>query len=73
MVTIERQPGAEYRVAYGTGDLTEIANLRKDLPREFMNAAGNHVSQAFLDYARPLAGGPLPPYVRLKKVAVPKR
>jgi len=43
------------------------------LPREYMNEAGNDVTPAFMDYARPLIGGPLLPYARLAKNLAPKR
>jgi len=50
-------------------DLEVVANTEKLVPPEFMNEEGNHVTQAFLDYARPLIGAPLPPYARLERIS----
>ena len=56
--------------------LTQAANTERKVPREWINAAGNGVEQAFIDYAlpliqgeapRPLADG-LPRFAKLKKV-----
>jgi 6-phosphofructokinase 1 len=54
-VVMLRQPG-EYRIEY---DHTELANVAKDtraLPDEYLVADGNQVTEAFLEYARPLCG-----------------
>ena len=32
----------------------------RTMPAEYINEAGNGVTQAFLDWCRPLLGGPLP-------------
>ena len=56
--------------------LTQAANTERKVPRDWINAAGNGVEQAFIDYAlpliqgeapRPLADG-LPRFAKLKKV-----
>ncbi|MGI6209469.1 MAG: 6-phosphofructokinase [Anaerolineae bacterium] len=73
MVTIERLSDEPYRSGYGLVDLDKVANAEKLIPDEFLNEAGNDVTEAFLKYARPLIGGPLPEYAYLKKVAVPKK
>jgi len=73
MVTLERQPGPEYAVTTGLAPLAEVANAEHTLPREYINEAGNGVTEAFLEYARPLIGEPLSPYARLAKHPVPKR
>jgi len=57
-------------------NLTEVANLEKKVPREWINAAGNGVEQPFIDYALPLIQGQpdlprehsLPRFAKLKKV-----
>lgn len=69
MVIIQRQPGPDYVVEMGTVDLEVVANTEKLVPPEFMNEEGNDVTQAFLDYALPLIGGSLPPYVRLERIS----
>jgi len=73
MVTLVRQPGPEYAVETGLAPLEKVANAERMLPAEFINEAGNGVTEAFLEYARPLIGGPLKPYGRLEKHMVPKR
>ena len=67
MITLVRDPGPGYHCSLGVAALEEIANKEKKLPAEFMNEAGNYPTEAFLSYARPLIGGPLPPYTRLSK------
>ena len=72
MVTLIREKGSRYRCCTGLAKLEEIANKVKKVPDEFISPSGNDVTPAFLKYARPLIGGPLHPYVRLKKVLVNK-
>jgi ATP-dependent phosphofructokinase / diphosphate-dependent phosphofructokinase len=66
MVILERAEGPTYRCTIGLAGLENIANVEKHLPAEFLNPAGNFVTQAFIDYALPLIGGPLPQYVELQ-------
>lgn len=73
MVAFERLPGPVYQMAMRLVPLSEVANQERMVPAEYINAAGNDVTAAFLDYARPLIGGPLPPYARLSKQMVAKR
>ncbi len=65
MISFERLPGADYTIAYRLQDLDKIANAEKIVPAEYINAAGNGVTEAFVAYARPLIGGPLMPFGRL--------
>jgi len=67
MVTLVRQPGKTYSCTTGLATLVDAANKEKKLPDHFINPEGNGLTEAFLDYARPLIGGPLPRYARLKK------
>lgn len=66
MVILERAEGTTYRCTIGMADLEQIANVERRLPADFLNPAGNFVTQAFLDYALPLIGGALPQYVELQ-------
>lgn len=66
MVILERAGSAVYRSTIGMSALSNIANVEKHLPADFLNPAGNFVTQAFIDYALPLIGGPLPQYVELQ-------
>ena len=47
--------GAEYGVAFETTELENVAKETKDMPDEFI-AGTNDVTDAFLEYARPLVG-----------------
>lgn len=55
--------------------LEQVANAEKKVPREWINEAGDNVTQDFIDYALPLINGEperlyengLPRYARLKK------
>ncbi len=59
MVTLTREPGA-YRVGYGTVELTKVGLRERTMPEAFISDEDNHVTPAFIDWLRPLAG-PLPP------------
>jgi hypothetical protein len=65
MVTLEREPGPDYRVTTGTTPLDNVANQQKLLPVEFITPSGNGMTQSFVDYATPLIGDPLPEFMRL--------
>ncbi len=57
-------------------NLTDVANVEKKVPREWINEAGNGVGQPFIDYVLPLIQGEsaspkensLPRFAKLKKV-----
>lgn len=55
-VAIKREPGKLYSVRYELVPLQAVAREPREMPREFMNEEGNHVTPAFLDYVRPLVG-----------------
>jgi len=73
MVSFVREPGPDYAIRYELADLSRIANEEKVIPEGYINAEGNGVTEAFLDYARPLIGGPLPPFARLAKHRIAAR
>lgn len=73
MVTFKRQAGPEYAIEMGLAPLEQIANVEHVLPREFTNNENNGVTQAFMDYATPLMGGPLVRYAHLAKHLVEKK
>jgi len=68
MVNLVREPGKEYKCTTGLIELEKVALGTKKVPDEFINAEGNYVTDAFLEYAKPLIGGDLPKYSRLKKI-----
>ncbi len=65
MITLQRQPGDKYECVTGTVSLEAAATRSKPMPVEYINKEGNFVTDAFLDYIRPLVGD-LPEYVRLE-------
>ena len=71
MVTIERKSDNPYEVVYGKVPLSNVAIAAKPMPKEYFNAAGNFVSDAFIKYMKPLTGE-FPDFVRLKKIMVLK-
>ena len=73
MITLERVSNSPYRCETGLAPLAAVANDEHLLPREFINEVGNMPTAAFVDYALPLIGGPLPPIARLKGVRVKQK
>lgn len=65
MVTLERAPGEAYRISTGTVSLAVVANQQRTLPDAFINEASNGLTDAFVRYAAPLIGEPLPSFQRL--------
>lgn len=60
MVCIERLSNNPYTVGYGYAPIAEIANEAKSIPREWINKAGNDVTQELIDYIYPLIQGEYP-------------
>jgi 6-phosphofructokinase 1 len=69
MVTLERRSGEDYYCETGTAPLDAVANAERMVPDAYLSDRGNDVTPAFVAYARPLIGAPLPPLSRL--VAAP--
>jgi 6-phosphofructokinase 1 len=57
MSVLNRESNAPYQVSYDVADISGIANAVKSVPREFINEAGNNVTQEMLDYLSPLIIG----------------
>jgi 6-phosphofructokinase 1 len=57
MMTIERAPGAEYSSTIGCADISKIANEVRTVPRDYINEAGNGISEKGLAYLKPLIIG----------------
>ena len=64
MVTLERGHGKRYRCTTGSIPLGEAAIKARPMPDEFISKDGDFVTDAFLDYIRPLVGE-LPQYAGL--------
>jgi ATP-dependent phosphofructokinase / diphosphate-dependent phosphofructokinase len=81
MPTIVRTSGNPYRWKIGVAKLTDVANVEKKMPRDFITPDGFHITQKCRNYLQPLIAGEafppfekgLPKYVRLKNVAVRKK
>jgi 6-phosphofructokinase len=81
MPTIVRTSAKPYRWKIGVAKLTDVANVEKKMPRDFITADGFHITQKCRNYLSPLIQGEafprfqngLPRYVRLRNVAVKKK
>lgn len=57
MVTLNRTSDAPYTIAYDYFEISQIANAVKSVPREWINEAGNGVTQDMITYLKPLIIG----------------
>jgi 6-phosphofructokinase 1 len=71
-IAIRRKPGKKYAVTFERVPLANVSKETRHVPDNFISKSGNDVTQAFLDYARPLVGK-LPVIGRLKGVKVVKK
>ena len=55
-IGMKRVEGADYKVDYIINDLSVVASGTQDFPKNFINDEGNGVTQAFIDYLKPLVG-----------------
>ena len=69
-IAIKRKPTKKYGVDFEVVPLRSVAKETRHMPDAFINKAGNNVTQAFVDYARPLVGE-LPPCARFSQVKTP--
>ncbi len=49
--------GADYAIELFLTELSSVAEKTKPMPLEFINAGGDGVTEAFIEYAMPLTGG----------------
>ena len=81
MPTIVRESNSPYKWSVGMAKLSDVANVEKMMPAEYISEDGFGISQSCRDYLAPLIEGEdyppyrdgLPDYVRLKNVAVAKK
>lgn len=57
MVVVTRKSDSPYEVAYSTVDISLVANKEKKIPKEWINEAGNDVTDEMVAYLRPLIEG----------------
>ena len=69
-VTIRRT--GNYSVDYHLVELSKVAGKQRRMPDKFINKAGNHVTEAFYLYVRPLLGSGLPEPHRIRAPKVVK-
>lgn len=72
MVSIERESNNPYRVKFDKAKLQDVAVKAKPMPDNFINERGNFVSDAFIEYARPLIDT-LPEFISLEKKYVGRK
>lgn len=60
MSTIQREPGVIYSVRYDKVPLGDVANSERTFPAAWLSADKADVTDAFVDYARPLIGDDWP-------------
>ena len=65
MVTLKREPGDSYICATGLAPLGEVAGQVRRMPDDYLSRSFS-VTEAFIEYARPLIGAPLPRFGRLR-------
>ena len=65
MVTLVRYNEPAYHCETSLVDLAEIANVQRLMPAEYLDESKTMVTQAFMDYALPLIGEPLPHHAQL--------
>src|SRR5688500_12212656 len=81
MPTIERISSTPYEWKVGMAQLSDVANVEKMIPEDFIAEDGFGITEKCREYLAPLIGGEdyppykdgLPDYVRLKNVAVAKK
>ena len=66
MVTLVRQPQADYACTTALVPLEQVAGKVLEMPSEYFDQGKYSATAAFLDYARPLIGAALPHFGRLR-------
>lgn len=66
MVGFRRAPGPDYTAETFLVPIEQVMLTEKTLPDEFLNAAGNGVTDAFKAWCRPLIGPPLRKFVSFR-------
>lgn len=60
MATLTRTSNEPYTVTYGSTDVSNVANVEKCVPLEWINEAGNDITEELIDYIHPLIQGEIP-------------
>lgn len=67
MVVLQRQDTPAYACTTGLAPLSEVANVQRMMPEAYLDTSTTMVTPAFMQYARPLLGEPLPIYPQLER------
>ncbi len=70
MVSLVRESDDPYVCTTGLSPLGSIANEKKLVTPDFVNAEGNSVNDKFIQYVKPLAGDIIPGYMRFEKYPI---
>jgi 6-phosphofructokinase 1 len=81
MPTIVRVSNRPYRWKIGVARLTDVANVEKKMPRDYITEDGFHITDKCRRYLEPLIAGEafppfekgLPKYIRLRNAPVKKK
>jgi len=73
MSTIVRMPKDSYEVTYDKVPLSAAASSERKFPKEWIASDGIDVTDIFVNWARPLIGGPLPKFARFEEIYAPIR
>ena len=57
MMCYNRVSDNPYKIEIGCTDISKVANAEKKIPGEFISPEGNDVTEAFVNYVRPLIIG----------------
>lgn len=60
MVTLVREDGPKYKCTTDLAELMDVANGEKKVPKEYINEAGNGITEACKEYIGPLIKGEAP-------------
>ena len=66
MIGFRRKPGAVYTCSTIEIPIEQVMLEERMLPDTFINAAGNDVTDSFVDWCRPLIGGELPEFISFR-------
>ena len=55
-IAIVRENGKKYRVALAPVPIANAAKYTRSVPKEYIAKNGHDVTQAFIDYAKPIVG-----------------
>ena len=64
IVTLEREEGPAYKCRTGFAPLDQVGGKVRPMPEEYLSPSDNFVSDAFIEYLKPLAGD-IPRFARL--------